>query len=166
MSFSDRIGQSIFCQKVGKTRPMRKKMDGKAFSPERLAKSTLIFNNASTFPSLFFDMACKHLCSLRMKKQKSEKRKYAELRKNTYRILGIRKIISLRCRTKLRVEWHKNFLWSSKARKGALWVLYLDWINFFWAHKPRLTPTIRTRSEDIPDIKQRKPGNEWGLLPE
>ena len=50
MSISDGLGPSIFCRKMEKARPMREEMDG----------NVVLFD--STFPYLYFDLACKQLC--------------------------------------------------------------------------------------------------------
>ena len=61
-STSDGLGPSIFCRKTEKTRPMREAMDGKVvyFQPES-AFRLWSFNNESTFPYLYLDLACKQL---------------------------------------------------------------------------------------------------------
>ena len=64
MSISDALGSSTFCRKMEKTRPMREEMDRKVvFFPARVGTFTLdaiLFD--STFPYLYFDLACKQLC--------------------------------------------------------------------------------------------------------
>ena len=64
MSIFDGLGPSIFCRKMEKARPMREEMDGKVvFFPARVGTLTfdaILFD--STFPYLYFDMACKQLC--------------------------------------------------------------------------------------------------------
>ena len=55
MSFSDGLGPSIFCRKMGKARPMREEMDGRvvyfppesALSPLMLYISTVLFSNCT-----------------------------------------------------------------------------------------------------------------------
>ena len=65
MFISDGLGPSIFCRKMEKARPMSEEMDGKScLFPARvgtLAFDAILFD--STFPYLYFDLACKQLCS-------------------------------------------------------------------------------------------------------
>ena len=64
MSISDGLGPSIFCRKMEEARPMREEMDGRVcLFPARVGTLTfdaIPFN--STFPYLYFDLACKQLC--------------------------------------------------------------------------------------------------------
>ena len=63
VSISDGLGPSIFCRKTERTRPMREAMDGKVvYFPPESAFRLWFFNNVSTFPYLYLDLACKQLC--------------------------------------------------------------------------------------------------------
>ena len=63
ISISDGLRPSIFRREVEGTRPMREEMDGKFvhFSPE-WAFQLWFFSDLSTFPYLYLELACKHLC--------------------------------------------------------------------------------------------------------
>ena len=63
ISISDGLAPFIFCRKTERTHPMREAMDGKVvyFLPES-AFRLWCFNNVSTFPYLYLDLACKQLC--------------------------------------------------------------------------------------------------------
>ena len=62
ISISDGLGTSIFCRKTERTRPMREAMDGKVvYFPPESAFRLWCFNNISTFPYLYLDLACKQL---------------------------------------------------------------------------------------------------------
>ena len=63
ISISDGLGPSIFCRKTERTRPMREAMDGKVvYFPPESAFRLWYFNNISTFPYFYLDLACKQLC--------------------------------------------------------------------------------------------------------
>ena len=63
MSISDGLGPFIFCRKMEKARPMKEEMDGEVvFIPAKVGPLTfeaILFD--STFPYLYFDLACKQL---------------------------------------------------------------------------------------------------------
>ena len=78
---SDRLGPSILCRKMEKTRPMREMMDGKVvhFPPESPFR-LWCFNIVSNFPFLYLDLACKQLCFPPRERYKQEKLKYKNTR--------------------------------------------------------------------------------------
>ena len=73
-----RIRPVLFCRKMQNTRSMKEKMEGKVFHYLQSPHFSFIRDMIkSTFPYLYFDLSCNHLCFPPKKNYKQEKRKYS-----------------------------------------------------------------------------------------